>query len=1018
MKNRLLILFAFALLCAGNAGAQNITAATYTFSRSGFSPATLTDPITLIGANADDVASAVTDIGFTFWFAGTPYTQFSVSENGLLTLGDVQISGTDNVNDLTSGTTIPKIAPYWDDLSTGTNGSVVYTVTGTAPNRILYINWNVTVPKNIGNAANSLFQVQLSETSGNITFTYGTPAMPANANQYTIGIGASTTDFASVTVTSATAATVNYVTANNSNTLSIGAYSRFNFFTDRTAPSITGTVIPNTGGIANRTCTRTITDAKTGVPLSGNFIPRIYFKKSTQTEWFSTPGAFQSGTAASSVWLFTIDHDLLGGVTAGDYVQYYVVAQDNANTVGVPNISSLPAGVMATDVNTIITPPSTPSQYIIGASFSGTKTVGEGGDYTSFTNAGGLFEQLNAGSVEGNLTINVISDITSESGLVALNEFASPYTITVNPAGNRTISAPSGDLIRLNGTDRFTIDGLNDGTNSLTIIAVYGSAVKLYNGAQYNTFTNLTLKGAGSYGVVTMSTNGSFSDAFNTISNNVITSSGTNKPGTGVYFYEYSTGNTGNVIHNNVISDFGQYGIQAYRTTNTTITNNDIYQFNGTGWGIGIKFDANGYSHGTVNIANNKIHDLNTGGLNNLTAAIYYMSGNVADLFNIYNNVISVQTSATNPTADKIYGMLLGGQGTSNVSFNTVYIGGTNVTSGNSTCLHKSANGTIHLNNNNFFNARSNTAFSIYYNHFAITTANLTNFNSDYNNFFVTGTSSYLGNVGIDLGMSQGIDYATLTDWQTATGKDANSISADPMFTSSANLFPQNYALNAGTPVTGITTDITGITRDAVAPTIGAYEISHLTIAVNLNLFIEGLYTGAGAMSQAYDAAGPHWPAGVADHITVELHDAANYATIVYSEDVALSTSGSATFDVTPNYNGTYFVTVKHRNSIETTTPSALSFSGSIVSHDFTSSASQAFGNNLKQSVSVFLIYSGDVNQDGAIDTGDMLPVDNDSFNYSSGYLSADVNGDGLIDTGDMLFIDNNSALYIGAILP
>jgi hypothetical protein len=47
-----------------------------------------------------------------------------------------------------------------------------------------------------------------------------------------------------------------------------------------------------------------------------------------------------------------------------------------------------------------------------------------------------------------------------------------------------------------------------------------------------------------------------------------------------------------------------------------------------------------------------------------------------------------------------------------------------------------------------------------------------------------------------------------------------------------------------------------------------------------------------------------------------------------------------------------------------------------------------------------------------------MTPVDNDSFNYVSGYVNSDTNGDGIIDTGDMTMVDNNASNYIGAQTP
>ena len=179
------------------------------------------------------------------------------------------------------------------------------------------------------------------------------------------------------------------------------------------------------------------------MPITGSLIPRIYFKKSTDASYVSTAGVLTAGTSASGTWEFTVDHSLIpGGVAEGDLINYFFIAQDQSTTTGVPNIASLPAGVVATDVNTITTPP-TSSTYILGPSLSGTKTVGTGGDYSSLTLAGGLFELINAGSLTGNLTINIISDLT-ETGAIPLNAWANgpggPFTITINPVGVRTLN--------------------------------------------------------------------------------------------------------------------------------------------------------------------------------------------------------------------------------------------------------------------------------------------------------------------------------------------------------------------------------------------------------------------------------------------------------------------------------------------------------------------------------------------------------------------------------------------------
>jgi hypothetical protein len=188
---------------------------------------------------------------------------------------------------------------------------------------------------------------------------------------------------------------------------------------------------------------------------------------------------------------------------------------------------------------------------------------------------------------------------------------------------------------------------------------------------------------------------------------------------------------------------------------------------------------------------------------------------------------------------------------------------------------------------------------------------------------------------------------------------------------------------------------------------------------LNLTAFLEGLYTGPNTMAQANDEFGPHFPLPTADQIDVELHNSANYGTIVYTAPaVNLSTSGSASTIVPTAYNGSYYITIRHRNSVETTTANPVSFAGGSITYNFSTAASQAYGSNQTGIGGVFMIYGGDVNQDGVVDTGDITPVDNDAANFAAGYLDTDVNGDGITDTADMTIVDNNAAGYVGSVTP
>lgn len=187
---------------------------------------------------------------------------------------------------------------------------------------------------------------------------------------------------------------------------------------------------------------------------------------------------------------------------------------------------------------------------------------------------------------------------------------------------------------------------------------------------------------------------------------------------------------------------------------------------------------------------------------------------------------------------------------------------------------------------------------------------------------------------------------------------------------------------------------------------------------LNLKLYLEGLYAGAGLMNQAFDESGPKFAAGIADQVTVVLYDGIG---LVYTaSNVDLSTSGDISIQVPATYSGNYYIGVKHRNSIETASADPIQFAGQVISYDFSTAATQAFGANQKDLnlSGVFGFFGGDENQDGLLDSSDMIDADNDAAAFAVGYLATDINGDGLIDSSDMIYIDNNVAAFVAAVLP
>jgi hypothetical protein len=121
---------------------------------------------------------------------------------------------------------------------------------------------------------------------------------------------------------------------------------------------------------------------------------------------------------------------------------------------------------------------------------------------------------------------------------------------------------------------------------------------------------------------------------------------------------------------------------------------------------------------------------------------------------------------------------------------------------------------------------------------------------------------------------------------------------------------------------------------------------------------------------------------------------------------------------IPPVLNGNYYITIKHRNSIETASATPISFANPVIDYAFDLPIKVYGGNLLHAYDGYYLIFGGDVNQDGVIDTADFSPVDNDQTNFVSGYVVTDINGDGIVDTGDFNTIDNNQFNFVGTVLP
>ncbi len=648
---------------------------------------------------------------------------------------------------------------------------------------------------------------------------------------------------------------------------------------DQTPPIISYSNLTSTTSTSNRSTSSfaTITDAS-GVNTTTGTKPRLYYKKSGDANSLfgntSATGGWKyvESSSSTSPFDFTIDYGLLnaGSVSSGDVIQYFVVAQDNAAT---PNVAINSGTFAATPASVVLTSAAFPitgtiNSYNITYSFSGAVSVGTGQTFTSLTNAGGIFAAINQGTVVGNVTINITSDLTSEAGTNALNAFASPYTITIQPSGAaRAVSGSlsSNGLIRLNGASRVTINGSVGGAGtdkSLTITntsTTSPTAISLISlgtsaGAASNTIKNCNISTGvytgSSYGIAiggsTPGTSGADNDK-DSIQNNAITVAtiGVYANGTAAVSAggDDNLGISGNTVTVSSSASTTIYGIEAGNSLSSSINGNTISSTtSGGGQPVGISLET-GFVSSTV--SQNKITGIvttNTGGYG--SRGITVGTGASSSALTIANNVIygvngSNFSSFTNSSSIGIGIGMVGNSGTLtttaggiNLYYNSVNMYGNY--SYATSCLTAglyvgSGASTLDIRDNILVNSMNNTSASgtgsknyAIYSAAANTAFSANSFNN--NDYFVSGSQGVLGNIG-------GSDDTNIGALRTAFGQNVNSIALDPLFTSSTNLLPSTASapeVGAAVTISTITTDINGTIRNS-SPTMGAYELTPCT---------------------------------------------------------------------------------------------------------------------------------------------------------------------------------------------
>ena len=252
----------------------------------------------------------------------------------------------------------------------------------------------------------------------------------------------------------------------------------------------------------------------------------------------------------------------------------------------------------------------------------------------------------------------------------------------------------------------------------------------------------------------------------------------------------------------------------------------------------------------------------------------------------------------------------------------------------------------------------------------------------------------------------------------TLTGNPLpNGIFTGPGITSNGNglAFFDPAMAGAGTHIVNYTFTDTNGCSNSITQLVSVTN----AITINLKLFLQGYYIDGGIMQPVLNNHSVlNSLPNETDTITIELHDPGTFA-LVDSRAAVLLTDGTVSATYTQPA-GSYFIAVKHRNTIQTWSADPVQCLPVTTLYDFTTAANKAMGDNQAEvQTGIWAFYTGDLNQDDFIDGNDFPPFDTDSFNgVSQVYAATDMNGDGFVDGNDFPVFDVNSFNGVSAVHP
>ncbi len=428
---------------------------------------------TIVISAVDDDISVVQNIGFNFVYDGVAFTQFKASPDGYITLGSAGVNDFSNSIEFPNSGNTPSLFPYWDDLATGTDGAVKMLVTGTAPNRILKVDWIVTAPRNTTGPANSNFQAWLYEGSNNIEFRYGA-ASPGTSSSASVGLlGNGPTPIAhyqSITTSSNTTSTS---TVNNGNTTLPAAGMMYSFMPPAT---ITNYVWSPSAAVANPTSASTVT---TPIAATTTYTITATNAAGCMSVDSVTVSVNPLGAATAVASIDTIcagdTTTLNAGITGGGTPYTYVWTPNTGMVAGADSTQTPMAAPTSTTTYTVtvtdacnstatssVTVTVNPAPVITASASDSTLCQGDSTVLTA-SGSGPLFYIWNPGNLVGAVqtftpTVNTsYTVIVQDTNTGCTSSISIPITVFpqayVVATASTTATICAGDSVNLNATD-------------------------------------------------------------------------------------------------------------------------------------------------------------------------------------------------------------------------------------------------------------------------------------------------------------------------------------------------------------------------------------------------------------------------------------------------------------------------------------------------------------------------------------------------------------------------------------